>query len=335
MWLMKSIYGMRQASWVWNQTFHKAVLEWGFECLQCEWCIYCRNSPTRMTIFVVHVDDIISTTSSPEENDQFHDFLKTKWDISKLGEPKYTLRIAISRNLNNHTVSLSQTSKIDQIVEEFGQKDARPVDTPMVTRLQLRRPDKNEWTPSEITEWIERTPYQSLIGSLMYISVATCPDISFAVGHLSSFLDCYHLKHWNAALHVVHYLKGTQSHSLVLGGKNATTLTGHLDSDYTNCVDTSCSIGGYCFSLGSGAISWSSKKQATVANLSCYAEYIMLHNAGHEVVFLRQLLGSLQLLPSVQPDCTVTTMLQLAFPRIMYGTLTRNISVSSITLFVN
>ena len=207
--LMKSIYGMRQASRVWNQTFHKAVSEWGFERLQCEWCVYRRNSPTRTTIFVVHVDDIISATSSPEENERFRDFLKTKWEISELGEPKYALGIAISHDLDNHSISLSQTSKIDQIIEEFGQKDARPVDTPMVTGLQLRRPDKNERIPPEITEWIERTPYRSLVGSLMYISVATRPDISFAVGRLSSFLDCYRLEHWNAALRVVRYLKGT------------------------------------------------------------------------------------------------------------------------------
>ena len=295
--LMKSIYGMRQASRVWNQTFHKAVSEWGFERLQCEWCVYRRNSPTGTTIFVVHVDDIISAASSPEENERFRDFLKTKWEISELGEPKYALGIAISRDLDNHSVSLSQTSKIDQIVKEFGQKDARPVDTPMVTGLQLRRPDKNERTPPEIIEWIERTPYRSLVGSLMYISVATRLDISFAVGRLSSFLDCYRLEHWNAALRVVCYLKGTRSHSLVLGGKNAITLTGFSDSDYANCVDTSHSIRGYCFSLGSGAISWSSKKQPTVADSSCYAEYITLHDAGHEVVFLRQLLDSLQLLP--------------------------------------
>ena len=73
---------------------------------------------------------------------------------------------------------------------------------------------------------------------------------------------------------------------------------GHSDSDYANCVVTSRSIGGYCFSLGSGAISWSSKKQTTVADSSCYAEYIALHDAGHEVSFLRQLLTNLQFLPS-------------------------------------
>jgi len=132
----------------------------------------------------------------------------------------------------------------------------------------------------------------------MYFSVATRPDISYAVGRLSSFLDCYRLEHWEAAIRVLRYLKGTRSYALTLGGKAPLTLLGYSDSDYANCPDTSRSIGGYCFSLGSGMISWSSRKQPTVADSSCYAEYIALHNASHEVVFLRQLLDGLHFLPS-------------------------------------
>lgn len=45
-------------------------------------------------------------------------------------------------------------------------------------------------------------------------------------------------------------------------------------------------------------VSWSSKKQAMVADSSCYAEYIALHGASHKAVFLRQLLDSLHFLPS-------------------------------------
>src|ERR1700761_13732 len=143
---------------------------------------------------------------------------------------------------------------------------------------------------SEVATWTAKTPYCSLVGSLMYLAVATRPDISYAVGRLSSFLDDFRLEHWEAAIRVLHYLKATRTYGLTLGGKNSLTLNGYSDSDYANCVDTSRSIGGYCFTLGSGMISWSSKKQATVADSSCYAEYIALHSASHEVVFLRQLL---------------------------------------------
>jgi hypothetical protein len=168
----------------------------------------------------------------------------------------------------------------------------------MVAGLQLRRPDKSTTPATEVTQWVERTPYRWLVRSLMYLAVATQPDIAYAVGRLSSFLDCYRLEHWEAAIRVLRYLKGTQTHALTLGSKHALALNSYSDSDYANCVDTSRSVGGYCFTLGSGMISWSSRKQPTVADSSCYAEYIALHTAAHEVVFLRQLLEGLRLLPT-------------------------------------
>ena len=79
---------------------------------------------------------------------------------------------------------------------------------------------------------------------------------------------------------------------------------GYSDSDYANCPDSSKSIGGYCFNLGSGVISWASRKQKTVADSSCYAEYIALHEASHEIIFLRELLSNL-----VSPITSPTTLL--------------------------
>jgi len=180
MWLMKSIYGMRQASHCWNQTFHQAIVEWGFKCVPCEWCIYVHHSPTGSVVFAVHVDDIFSIANPPEENIRFREQLRAKWDISDLGPIKFALGIAVECDAN--TISLSQTAFIDCVVNQFGQGDVHPVDTPMVVGLQLHRPDKSIPTPPEITEWAAWTPYCKLVGSLNYIAVATHPDIAFAVG---------------------------------------------------------------------------------------------------------------------------------------------------------
>ena len=149
------------------------------------------------------------------------------------------------------------------------------------------------------------TPYRELIGSLNYIAVATRPNISFAVGRLASVLDCYRPEHWSAALRILQYLKGTCTLRLVLGGLVTDTLTGFSDSDFANCPDTSCSIAGYCFSLGSSAISWCSKKQDNPVDSVCYAEYTALHGASKEAVFLQQLLQGLKLLPE---QCSPTLL---------------------------
>jgi len=237
------------------------------------------------------VDDIFSIANPPEENARFRDKLKSKWDISDLGPMKFGLGIAIEQGVN--TISLSQTTFINRIVERFGQTDAHSVDTPMVAGLQLRRPDKSVTPPPEITEWAARTPYRELIGSLNYIAVATRPDISYAVGRLSSFLDCYQLEHWTAAIRVLRYLKGTRTLALVLGRQRPPSLIGYSDVDYANCKDTSRSISGYCYSLGGGMLSWCSQKQRLVADSTCYAEYIALHESSHEAIFLRQLLDDI------------------------------------------
>jgi hypothetical protein len=71
------------------------------------------------------------------------------------------------------------------------------------------------------------------------------------------------------------------------------SLLGYSDTDYANCKDTSRSVSGYCYSLGSGVISWHSQKQQTVADSTCYAEYTALHETSREGIFLRQLLDSL------------------------------------------
>ena len=163
----------------------------------------------------------------------------------------------------------------------------------MVAGLQLQCPDKNVSPSLHILDWMKRTPYCELVGSLNYLAVATHPDISFAVGHLSSFLDCYRQEHWQAAIHVLRYIKGTHTLSLSLGGSSPPCLVGYSDLDFTNCLDTSRSISGYCFSLGSGTISWSSKQQKHAANSFCYAEYIALHHASKELLFLRSLLDDL------------------------------------------
>ena len=219
----------------------------GFKCLACEWCIYCRQTPTGVTLFAIHVDDIIMVSSSAAENSLFKSELHWHWEISNLEEVKYALGIAIACNCSTCTITLSQTSLIDQIVEQFGQLNAHPVTTPMVPGVQITCPDKTLPISEHVNLWILWTPYWSLVGTLNYLMVASHSDIAFAVRHLVSVLDCYWPKHWEAAICVICYLKDTRLFNLTLGRSNTIHPISFSDSDWMNCPTTSRSVGATVF----------------------------------------------------------------------------------------
>jgi len=290
--LERGLYGMKQSGRIWNKTLNEAMTNWGFTRLTCEPCIYYRKSETGTVITNVHVDDFLSIASDMAENERFKNQMKSIWTISELGAATFCVGIAISRDFANKTVYLSQTALIDKIVTIFGQSDSHPISTPMDPGLKLRRPDRKTITPEEKTR-LDKIPYRSLVGCLIYLTVGTRPDISYAVQQLSQFLDSYSLAHWNAALRVVRYLKGTRDLKLCLGGSSPVDLLGFSDSDWANCLDTRRSVGGYGFTLGSGLISWSARKQKTVASSSCEAEYTAAFEASKEAIWLRTLLSEI------------------------------------------
>jgi hypothetical protein len=131
-------------------------------------------------------------------------------------------------------------------------------------------------------------PYRQLIGSLVYLALGTRPDIANTVQHLSQFLQNPGpgRNHWDAAIRTVRYLKGTRTLGLTLGGHQPIRLVGMTDSDYANCPDTRRSVSGYCFKLRAGVISWSSRKQPTVATSTCEAEYMATCHAAKEAIWL-------------------------------------------------
>ena len=86
---------------------------------------------------------------------------------------------------------------------------------------------------------------------------------------------------------VFKYLKATQDLHLVLGGDNL-NLMGYLDTDWASQMDCH-SISGYAFYLGSGIISWSSKKQPIVTLSNTESEQVALTHAAKELLWLRKL----------------------------------------------
>jgi hypothetical protein len=295
--LHRGLYGMKQGGRIWNHTMNDQMISWNFTRLTSESCIYYRKSKTGTIIAAMHVDDYLSIASNKEENEAFKAQMRKVWNISDLGTVKLLVGIAIEWDRPKYAVMLSQTALINKIITQYGQQDANPVATPMDPGLKLQRVDRSKLTYHDI-ENLNKLPYRSLVGCLLYIAIGTRPDIAYAIQQLSQFLDNYSYAHWHAATRVVRYLKGTKHFSLHLGGNNNVNILGYTDSDWANCLDTRRSVGGYTFNLGSGAISWAAKKQKTVAASSCEAEYIAAYEASKEAIWLRALLTGIDLPPS-------------------------------------
>ncbi|GAA5935076.1 hypothetical protein JCM1841_000792 [Sporobolomyces salmonicolor] len=142
-----------------------------------------------------------------------------------------------------------------------------------------------------------RRRYLQAVGSLMYATSGTRPDLAHSVGVLGRFSSRPSAAHWAAVVRVCQYIKVSLDIGLFyspsdspIGGFNA-----YSDSDWGACPTTSRSTMGFAFILASGAISWSSRLQPRVTALSTEAEYLGLSHAGKEAIFLSQLLGELGL----------------------------------------
>jgi len=138
---------------------------------------------------------------------------------------------------------------------------------------------------------MQKVPYHKAISSLMYTTIGTRPDITYAVTTLSQYLQNPGRAHWEQAKQVIRYLKGTRDFELKFGPSGG--VEGFSDANWANDTDDRHSICGYVFTLNEGTISWSSKKQSVVALSSTEAEYIGIMHTAKEAIWVHHLLSKL------------------------------------------
>ncbi|CAI7930820.1 unnamed protein product [Closterium sp. NIES-54] len=151
-------------------------------------------------------------------------------------------------------------------------------------------------------------PYAELVGCLMYLMTCNRPDLVLPLSILARFLALgrHRPVHWTAAVRVAKYLVAkylvtTSGVGLVLGGREDVVLTGHCDSSYADDAEMHRSTQGYCFSLGSGAVSWRSTRSSLVSTSTTKAEIYAGAMAAQELRKLTFLLTDLSERPSFAP----------------------------------
>lgn len=201
--LHRGLYGMKQSGRIWNQTMHAQMILWGFKRLGTDNCLYYRGDTCGTVLCAVNVDDFIYGASSPSANTLFLEEVENVWNISDLGEASFCVGIHIRRDRASRKVFLSQTSLIDRVVKDFGRAIDHAPSTPMDADIKLSKPLPTDFRSEEESRHLATLPYQSAVGSLMYVSIGTRPDIAFAVNKLVQYLMCYREEHWEAVLRVI------------------------------------------------------------------------------------------------------------------------------------
>ncbi|SGY22681.1 BQ5605_C008g05020 [Microbotryum silenes-dioicae] len=290
--LHRSLYGLRQAGRIWNDEIDSTLLGLGYIATESDHCVYVKTVGDVHHYIALYVDDLLMIGPSLPEIERTLQGLERCYGVKRLGEAEYVLGIQIRRS-SDGSITLSQEQYLKDILARFGMSNAHPVATPMISDLHL----EIETNP---TPFADRTRYLQAVGSLMYASTGTRPDLAYAVGYLARFSRSPSEAAWGAIKHVFRYLAGTLSHGLCYSHGDSAPVIGYSDCNWGACVLSSKSTMGYAFLYAGGAISWSSRLQSRVADSTCDAEYLALSHAGKEAVFLRQLFGELGL-PSSAP----------------------------------
>ena len=167
--------------------------------------------------------------------------------MKDLGEANFVLGIQLFRDRKNKMIVLSQSSYIDKVLKKFAMQDSKKGGQPSKTRITLSLDDYPKTSEEKV--YMEKVPYASAMGSLMYAMLCTRPDICYAVGIVSRYQSNPGPNHWVAVKHILKYLKRTRDYMLVYSGEDLTPL-GYMDSDFQLDMDSRKSTSGSVFTLG-------------------------------------------------------------------------------------
>ncbi|MDR3401435.1 MAG: reverse transcriptase domain-containing protein [Chthoniobacter sp.] len=305
--LRKALYGTKQAGAAWHAEIRGTLLRTlGYTSSEHDACLFTRLSRTgRKLLFPLFVDDCFPACATADlaELRADEEKLCSIYKIKHSGDATLLLGMRVTRDRAARTIRLDQQVYTERLLADYGATNARPASTPELAtntrhtnaggdRAQQEAQEKEEETlPANIANEVS---YSALVGSLQYAALATRPDIAHAVNSLARGLSAPTANHRAAAWRVLRYLAGTPSLGLLFGGApSSRPLVAYSDANWAgpDGNNDGTSTSGWIVRIGTGPVSWCSKKQTMVALSSMESEYVAASLACQEVVHVRGLLS--------------------------------------------
>lgn len=290
--LKKAIYGLKQSARAWYTRVEHCLLKLKFKRSNYEPCLFIKNEKNVKIYIALFVDDFFVYYNCQNTYEELTNELVANFRIKDLGQINQCLGMHI--NVYKDSITVDQKHLIESILKKFNMTDCSGSNTPMEINLKLQK--------NVNSKVAQKHPYQQLIGSLMYLSVLTRPNISYSVSFLSQYNNCFDETHWKHLKRLLKYLKKTISYGLVYR-KTGCNLIGFVDADWASCTLDRRSYTGYCFIMSGSVISYEAKKQKTVALSSTEAEYMAMSESCKEAIYLRNVLSELSVLNENLPLC--------------------------------
>lgn len=285
--LNKAIYGLKQASRTWNNKLNQVMVESGYRRSKLDPCVYIKNEEKALVIVAIYVDDMLIFYNDEDLKNELKFILTKNFKMKDLGRATSCVGLRITRDATSGKIFLDQENYIHHILSRFNMTNCNPISTPsdINQKLTKQMSPKADHGNSQM----QSVPYQEAVGSLLYLVQGTRPDLTFAVNNVSRFNNNPGKPHWEAVKRILRYLKGTSSLKLEYSKNDKSRIVGYSDADWGGDQDDRRSCTGYVFTFSGGAISWASKRQATVALSSAEAEYMAMSCATQEALWLKQM----------------------------------------------
>lgn len=291
--LLKGLYGIKQGPRLWSKKLHTALAEIGFRRLECDHSVFVYEREGVRVVVPVHVDDLVLASKSKEAIEMVKTELRARFKIRDQGPTSLILGVQLTRDRKSRTIHLSQPNYIQSILETFRMQDCNGARTPMDEKARLSS-TMSPTTEDEKAE-MKNVPYREAVGKLLYLSIATRPDISYAVGVLCRFNDNPGKEHWLAVKRVIRYLKATKDYKLSYSPSMTSEeiFMTHSDADLGGNVDNARSTAGFVMTVGGGAVMWGSRLQRHVSLSSTESEYTTAAATGCEIMWMRDFLDEI------------------------------------------